>query len=90
MAQRFQRDRAAAGEGIEHPGRAGVLLQDQLSCPLDILGVAVLDSFPGGDALDQFQQILTFFRMVGAGVVDEGGEGGGAGGGQRSPRPPDV
>jgi len=89
-AQRFQWDRAAAGEGIEHPGRAAVLLQDQLSCPLDIPGVAVLDRFPGRDALDQFRQILTLFRMVGAGVVDEGSEGSGAGGGQRPPFPPDV
>jgi len=66
------------------------LLEDQLPGPLDVLRVAVLNSFPGGDALDQFQQFLPLLGMVGAGVVNQRGKGRGAGGGQGSPCPPDV
>jgi len=66
------------------------LLQDQFPGSLNVFRIAALDRLPGDDALDQFQQFLTLFGVVGARVVNESGEGGGAGGGQRSPRPPDV
>ena len=49
-----------------------------------------LTAFQGGGTFDQLHQFFALFGVIRAGVVDEGGESGGAGGCQRPPRPPDV